>query len=89
LTSGLQEKAINGIALLKKLKDIAKEQLIILPGSGINPTNVRVFKSNGFKEIHTSASKIIANSNLDLNSTEQTISDVTTITEILNILKNT
>jgi copper homeostasis protein len=85
LTSGLQEKAINGIALLKKLKDIAKEQLIILPGSGINPTNVRVFKSNGFKEIHTSASKIIAN----LNSTEQTISDVTTITEILNILKNT
>tara|TARA_B110000285_G_scaffold40374_1_gene44146 strand:+ start:194 stop:451 length:258 start_codon:yes stop_codon:yes gene_type:complete len=85
LTSGLQEKAINGIALLKKLKDIAKEQLIILPGSGINLTNVRVFKSNGFKEIHTSASKIIAN----LNSTEQTISDVTTITEILNILKNT
>ena len=85
MTSGLQEKAINGIALLKKLKDIAKEQLIILPGSGINPTNVRVFKSNGFKEIHTSASKIIAN----LNSTEQTISDVTTITEILNILKNT
>jgi len=71
--------------LLKKLKDIAKEQLIILPGSGINLTNVRVFKSNGFKEIHTSASKIIAN----LNSTEQTISDVTTITEILNILKNT
>ena len=85
MTSGLQEKAINGIALLKKLKDIAKEQLIILPGSGINLTNVRVFKSNGFKEIHTSASKIIAN----LNSTEQTISDVTTITEILNILKNT
>ena len=85
MTSGLQEKAINGIALLKKLKDIAKEQLIILPGSGINPTNIRVFKSNGFKEIHTSASKIIAN----LNSTEQTISDVTTITEILNILKNT
>lgn len=89
LTSGLQEKAINGIALLKKLKDIAKEQLIILPGSGINPTNVRVFKSNGFKEIHTSASKLIANLNIDLNSTEQTISDVTTITEILNILKNT
>ena len=85
MTSGLQEKAINGIALLKKLKDIAKEQLIILPGSGINLTNVRVFKSNGFKEIHTSASKIIAN----LNSTEQTISDVTTITEILNIIKNT
>mgnify|MGYP006137868295 FL=1 len=89
MTSGLQEKAINGIALLKKLKDIAKEQLIILPGSGINLTNVRVFKSNGFKEIHTSASKIIANLNIDLNSTEQTISDVTTITEILNILKNT
>tara|TARA_B110001454_G_scaffold151058_1_gene140392 strand:+ start:6588 stop:7289 length:702 start_codon:yes stop_codon:yes gene_type:complete len=89
LTSGLEEKAINGIALLKELKDIAKEQLIILPGSGINATNARTFKSNGFKEIHTSASKIIANSNLDLNSTEQTISDVTTITEILNIIKNT
>ncbi|MDC1464465.1 hypothetical protein N8387_02135 [Polaribacter sp.] len=49
LTSGLEERAINGIALLKEITDIAKEQLIILPGSRINATNARTFKSNGFQ----------------------------------------
>jgi copper homeostasis protein CutC len=58
----LEERAINGIALLKEITDIAKEQLIILPGSRINATNARTFKSNGFQEILTSASKIISNS---------------------------
>lgn len=88
LTSGFQSKAIEGIEVLKELQKQAKDNSIILPGSGINPSNVQLFKKAGFKEIHTSASKQIATSNVFFDNTKQTVSSVETIQEILKIIKN-
>ena len=88
LTSGLQEKAENGIELLKELKEIAKGSLTILPGSGINATNAQLFKKADFKEIHSSVSKAIATSSVFFDKTPQTVSEIKTIQEILKVIKN-
>lgn len=89
LTSGLQEKAKNGINLLIELQEIAKNKLIILPGSGIQQKNVLHFKKAGFKEIHASASKI-TNKEISIffGNTKQTVSSVENIEAILKILKD-
>jgi copper homeostasis protein len=87
LTSGQQEKAKNGIDLLLELQKIAEEKLTILPGSGINSENCIHFKNAGFTEIHSSASKIISmNTHSYFGNTPQTISDIDTIKNILNII---
>ena len=52
LTSGQKEKAIEGLGLLLELKNISKNRIKIMPGSGINKLNIVNFKS--FKEIHGS-----------------------------------
>ncbi len=56
LTSGQQQTAIAGADLLKQLLKQANDRLIILPGGGINHTNVKTFIEAGFDEIHASAS---------------------------------
>ncbi|MFK8060516.1 MAG: copper homeostasis protein CutC [Polaribacter sp.] len=87
LTSGLQEKAIDGIELLSKLQETAQNKLTILAGSGINPQNAIRFKKAGLKEIHTSASKMIQqNSEKNYFDKAQTVSDIETIKEILNAI---
>lgn len=58
LTSGQENSAEKGIDLLKKLKDLAQNRLTILPGGGIRPENVHLFRENGFTEIHASASSV-------------------------------
>lgn len=88
LTSGQKNKALDGLGLLKQLKDIAKDKLIILPGSGINIENICLFKQTGFTEIHTSASKNLKKNAVFFDDTNQTISDISTIKEILNQTKN-
>ena len=57
LSSGQQIKAIDGIELLNKMKLLSKDQLQIMPGSGINAENAPDFKRAGFKAIHFSATK--------------------------------
>lgn len=89
LTSGLKEKAKNGIKLLTELQKTAKDKLIILPGSGINDKNAHLFKKTGFVEIHASASKIIADEeSIFFGNTSQTVSDIENITNILKVIKN-
>lgn len=89
LTSGQKLKAENGIYLLIELQQLANDKLIILPGSGINSKNARMFKVAKFKEIHTSASKIInKEKNIFFDNTPQTISDTEIIKEILNVIKD-
>lgn len=89
LTSGLQEKAENGIELLKELQKIANNRLIIMPGSGVNIENILQFKNAGFNEIHTSASKKInADKPVFFDKTLQTISDTETIKKILKVITN-
>ena len=87
LTSGQQEKAEDGIDLLIELQKLAKNKLTILPGSGINSENCIHFKNAGFTEIHSSASKIISmNTHSYFGNTPQTVSDIDTIKNILNII---
>jgi copper homeostasis protein len=89
LTSGLKQKAEQGIEILKELHQLAKNKIIIIPGSGINATNIHLFKENGFKEIHTSASKITSKEERDFfGNTPQTVSDIETIKEILKVITN-
>jgi copper homeostasis protein len=52
LTSGKKQKAVKGIELLKELKKNAKDKIIIMPGSGINKSNIMNFRF--FNEIHGS-----------------------------------
>lgn len=89
LTSGQQEKAANGIELLIELQKLAKDKLVILPGSGINAKNADLFKEAGFKEIHSSASKIISEEkSIFFGNTPQTVSNIETIKEILKVIKD-
>ena len=55
LTSGQESTATAGLDLLVKLQNIAKDQLVIMPGAGINDQNCENFFKEGFKEIHLSA----------------------------------
>ena len=52
LTSGQKDKAIEGLELLKEFKNISKNRIKIMPGSGINKSNIVNFES--FNEIHGS-----------------------------------
>ena len=52
LSSGQKQKADKGIELLKELKKNSKDKIIIMPGGGINKSNIKKFKS--FDEIHGS-----------------------------------
>lgn len=84
LTSGQQSRAIDGLELLIELDKRAEGQLIILPGSGINANNVSSFKSNGFNEIHASASEVVAHNTSGLFDTQLTVSSIKNINAILN-----
>lgn len=55
LSSGLKSTAIEGISLLKQLKDFSEDKLEIMPGGGINIENAQAFKEAGFSSIHFSA----------------------------------
>lgn len=57
LSSGLQSTAIEGISLLKELKNISEGKMEIMPGSGLTSENVTVFKEADFTSIHLSATK--------------------------------
>ena len=52
LTSAQKNKAIEGLDLLLELKNISKNRIIIMPGSGISKNNLRNFES--FNEVHGS-----------------------------------
>ena len=89
LTSGQQLKAIDGIDLLKELKNLGESKIQILVGSGVNVENAKVFKTAGFSEIHASASRVIdAETSVFFGNTPQTVSDVETIRAILKVLED-
>ena len=84
LTSGQKNTAIEGLDLIVELQKIAKNKLIIMPGSGINDLNCKTFKIAGFKEIHASASKKITKHISSYSGdTFKTISDFEMIQKIL------
>jgi copper homeostasis protein len=53
LTSGQKLKAPDGLDLIRKLVVAARERIIIMPGSGLTPTNIQqVAEVTGAKEFH-------------------------------------
>ena len=54
LTSGGQNKAIDGLPLLKQLVEKAENRTQIMVGSGVRPNNVERFKSIGITNFHLS-----------------------------------
>ncbi len=56
LTSGQKNKAIDGIELLAKLVTQAGDDIIIMPGSGVNATNIsELIEKTQASEYHSSA----------------------------------
>lgn len=66
LTSGQATSAEKGILILNQLKELADGVLTILPGSGINPNNILIFKGAGFQEAHCSAVQSVKAQNASL-----------------------
>ena len=93
LTSGLQPKAQDGVALIKQLIQRADGRICIMPGSGIRSNNiVSIAKATGAEEFHSSA-RISIPSSMDYKSpfmNEQLSSisaDETEIVAMINALK--
>ena len=60
LTSGLENKAIDGLALLNKLVKQANDRIIIMPGSGVRLSNIsQLIQKTGASEFHLSERKNI------------------------------
>lgn len=55
LTSGQEANAVKGIPLLKELVEQADGRIIIMPGCGVNPSNIRqIAEATGATEFHFS-----------------------------------
>lgn len=56
LTSGQHPKVTDGLTLIKTLVEQANDRIIIMPGSGLNSSNVQqIVEVAGVSEVHTSA----------------------------------
>ena len=68
LTSGLKPTVPEGISLIKELIQQAGDELIIMPGSGVNETNVAdIIAQTGAREVHSSAKHQISSQMLYAN----------------------
>lgn len=99
LTSGQSKSAIEGIDLIQKLINNARDSLIILPGGGINPGNLhRILSVSGIKEVHLSGKKKVNSAmiyrndkvsmggNIDTSEFENYFTDECIIREVRNIV---
>ncbi|WP_293793408.1 copper homeostasis protein CutC [uncultured Pantoea sp.] len=59
LTSGQQQSAEAGIALLRELNEHSTGP-IIMAGAGVRLSNIQKFIDSGLKEVHSSASRLVA-----------------------------
>ncbi|BDD05450.1 copper homeostasis protein CutC [Aureibacter tunicatorum] len=68
LSSGLEPTALEGIEMLNKIAEYAKEDISIMPGSGVNASNVHLLAELPFvKELHFSAKNTRKNNMLIQN----------------------
>ena len=59
LTSGQQQSAETGIALLRELNELSTGP-IIMAGAGVRLSNLQKFIDSGLQEVHSSASRLVA-----------------------------
>ncbi|GAB3534130.1 copper homeostasis protein CutC [Pontibacter brevis] len=100
LTSGQQETALQGAALIKELNERAAGKLIVMPGSGVNPANVReIVAKTGVSEVHASVRRSVQSdmvfrrdyppmsSNKSLSEFEQLIADELQVKAMREVLE--
>ena len=100
LTSGQENKAEDGIGLIKLLIERAKNRILIMPGSGINESNiVKIASETGAEEFHFTGRKVIEsgmnfrNENItmsgssDLSEYKRKVADPDMIRSIISKLK--
>lgn len=69
LTSGQEETAEKGIPLLKELVELADGRIIIMPGCGVNASNIRkIAEETGTSEFHFSGRSIVESGMIYRNS---------------------
>lgn len=99
LTSGRQMTAVKGIPLLKELHEQANGRIIIMPGCGINASNIRrIAEETGCSEFHFSGRSSVPsemkyrNSNVSMGGTvkidefSREITDKNKVAEVIRIL---
>lgn len=95
LTSGQETSAEKGIQNLINWNN--NSNIMIMPGGGISPENIKLFQKNDFKEVHLSASTqiktiekplISMNSNKHFDETKIATSDIQKIKNCIEILTN-
>nr|WP_315400815.1 copper homeostasis protein CutC [uncultured Sphingobacterium sp.] len=60
LTSGLQNKVVDGVELLKELVKYAEGKIVIMPGAGVDSNNIEmILKTTGATAIHSSAKETV------------------------------
>ncbi|MDR1516767.1 MAG: copper homeostasis protein CutC [Dysgonamonadaceae bacterium] len=101
LTSGQQPKAEQGIPLLKELVEQDGNRIIIMPGSGINETNIeKIARETGAREFHLSARSpresrmeyrnqtvSMGGVNININEYEQLLTDAEKVRKTLERLR--
>ncbi|NCW12221.1 MAG: copper homeostasis protein CutC [Chitinophagia bacterium] len=92
LTSGQVPNVQNALPLVQQLVQLAKERIIIMPGSGVRANNINnIIRTTGAKEIHSSARKMFdSNMQFQKNSMQEHMQytgvDVGEIKEMLSQL---
>ncbi|TLP82297.1 copper homeostasis protein CutC [Maribacter sp. ACAM166] len=88
LSSGQQKSAPEGIDVLIDLNE-RSSQVQIMPGSGINATNVNLFKEKGFNVVHLSGTAMVkqlpTKPLISMNSSSFLSDDHLAVTQIENI----
>jgi copper homeostasis protein len=100
LTSGLKNKAQDGIELIRKLVIQGGDRIIIMPGGGIDETNAAlILTATKARELHLTGRKVITSGMIfrrqgvtmgdypGINEFTRKIADPEKIKNIINILK--
>jgi copper homeostasis protein len=96
LTSGQAKSAVEGIELLTELQR-QNHTIAIMPGGGIRPENIHIFKEKGFGAVHLSGSRFVKtlptapdipmNAPSYLREDEIPVSDLETLRKIVKAVK--
>jgi copper homeostasis protein len=86
LSSGGAANALAGLDTLSVWREMVDDQLVIMPGGGINDRNADLFYQRGFKEIHLSAKSYNEEPmQIGMDTKEDPVADPTIIQKVVEI----
>lgn len=86
LTSGLEEKAEDGIQVIAELQKVYGNSIQIIAGSGISAENAKIFSNSGIDFLHFTARKS-GKENIALGMGVERSTDETKINSIIGLFK--